>query len=330
MALDRYHTLVTEYLLLAFRELHEFKILLFTFFLTIHIMTITSNVLVVVLVAFFRSLHSPMYFFLSQLSLSEILFTINIVPNMLRLILEGGGKISVARCIFQLYLLAVPAVAQCLLLASMSFDRYLAICKPLQYATIMTFTKQVEIATTCWLGGFMVSFVLYGSIDSLNFCGPNIINHFYCDISPVVQRSCSENTPILLLASVLCFPFIVCPFMLIVVTYIFILNTILNIPSTSGRQKAFSTCSSHLTIVSLYYGSIGSKYIVPTSKSSGNLDKVLSLPFILMTPLINPLIYTLRNHEFRRVISKSILLLSNLYCVKTTKLFGFHIIKRFQ
>ncbi|XP_073480292.1 olfactory receptor 6Q1-like [Aquarana catesbeiana] len=296
-------TLLTEFLLLGFGDLQDFKILLFIVFLIIHIMALTSNILVVALVVFIRSLHSPMYIFISQLSLSEIIFTSNIVPNMLWLILVGGGKVSIARCIFQFFLLAFPTVAQCLLLASMSFDRYVAICKPLHYATIMTFGQQVRIVSSCWLVGFTASFILYVLLGSLQFCGPDTINHFYCDISPVVELSCSKNPSVELVTSVLCFPLVVCPFMFITSTYISILHNILKIPSTTGRQKAFSTCSSHLTVVCLYYGSLGSIYIFPPNKSSFNITKGLSLLYTLVTPLVNPLIYSLRNQEIRGVIN---------------------------
>ncbi|XP_018427661.1 PREDICTED: zona pellucida sperm-binding protein 3-like [Nanorana parkeri] len=213
----RNQTLLTEFLLLGFGDLQDFKIVVFTIFLIIHVMALASNVLVT-LVVFIRSLHSPMYILIGQLSLSEIIFTSNIVPNMLWLILVGGGKVSIARCIFQFFLLAFPTVAQSLLLASMSFDRYVAICKPLHYASIMTFGQQVQIVTCCWLLGFTVAFILYVLLDSLQFCGPDSVNHFYCDISPVVELSCSENPSVELVTSVLCFPFIVCPLMLIMAT----------------------------------------------------------------------------------------------------------------
>ncbi|XP_073479837.1 olfactory receptor 6Q1-like [Aquarana catesbeiana] len=300
----RNQTLLTEFVLLGFGDLQDFKILVFIIFLIIHIMALTSNALVVVLVVLIRSLHSPMYIFISQLSLSEIIFTSNIVPNMLWLILVGGGRVSIAQCIFQFFLLAFPTMAQCLLLASMSFDRYVAICKPLHYAAIMTFGHQVQIVSSCWLVGFTLSFILYVLLDSLEFCGPDTINHFYCDISPVVELSCSENPSVELVTSVLCFSLVVCPFVFITTTYITILHTILKIPSTTGRQKAFSTCSSHLTVVCLYYGTLGSIYFFPPNKSSLNINKGLSLLYTLVTPLVNPLIYSLRNQEIRSVINK--------------------------
>ncbi|CAI9540132.1 unnamed protein product [Staurois parvus] len=299
-------TLLTEFLLLGFGDLQDFKILLFTIFLIIHIMALTSNILVVALVAFIRSLHSPMYIFISQLSLSEIIFTSNIVPNMLWLILVGGGKISIARCIFQFFLLAFPTVAQCLLLASMSFDRYVAICKPLHYNMIMTFGNQVQIVITCWLVGFTLSFIVYIFLARLEFCGPNIINHFYCDIAPVVELACSDISAVELVTSLVSYPVVLSPFLFISATYISILHTILKIPSITGRQKSFSTCSSHLTIVCVYYGTLTSIYIFPPSSNSVNINKGMSLLYTLVTPLFNPLIYSLRNQDIRRAIKKHI------------------------
>nr|DBA29836.1 TPA: hypothetical protein GDO54_005894 [Pyxicephalus adspersus] len=264
---ERNQTVVFEFLLLGFGNLHKVTILVFVLFLIIHIMALTSNFLVILLVVVNRSLHCPVYFFLSQLSLSEILFTSNIVPNMLWLILVGGGKVSVSRCISQFYLLGVPTMAQCLLIAAMSLDRQVAICKPLHYTIIMTIENQVQI------------------VISLEFCGPNLINHFYCDIAPVVELSCSDTSTVELVTSLVSFPVILSPFLFISATYISILHTILKIPSTNGRQKAFSTCSSHLTIVCLYYGTLTSIYIFPPSSNSVNISKGLSLLYTLLTPL---------------------------------------------
>ncbi|KAM9312179.1 olfactory receptor 6B2-like [Gastrophryne carolinensis] len=267
-------------------------------------MALTSNLLVVILIGTNQSLHSPMYFFLSQLSLSEILFTSNIVPTILWLILMGSGKVSIARCFFHLYLLTVATINQCLLLAAMSFDRHMAICKPLHYAVIMTFELQMIIVTCCWVLGFTLSLVLYFFINQLKFCGSNVINHFYCDVDPVLQLSCSETFSTKLVTYLLSTPLLVCPFMFIMATYISIFHTILKISSVIRRQKAFSTCSSHLTVVGLYFGSLASIYIFPQGSSSVDSNKNLSLLYILVTPLFNPLIYSLRNQDIRGAIIK--------------------------
>ncbi|XP_073402918.1 olfactory receptor 6P1-like [Dendrobates tinctorius] len=297
-------SLVTEFLLLGFGNLHNFRIVIFIFFLNIHIMALTANSLVIALVGITQSLHSPMYFFLSQLSLCEILFTSNIVPNMLWLILVGEGRLPVSRCLSQIYFLSVLTVAQCLLLAAMSFDRHMAICRPLHYATIMTLTHQLQMVTSCWFLGFTMSFFIYIFLKKLEFCNHNIINHFYCDIAPLLRLSCSSTSSVELATTMVAFPVLLSPFTFIVVTYVSIIQAILKIPSSTGRHKAFSTCSSHLIIVCMYYGTLSSIYIFPPKDNSINLNKGLSVLYTLVTPLFNPLIYSLRNQDIRGAILK--------------------------
>ncbi|KAG8573837.1 hypothetical protein GDO81_008872 [Engystomops pustulosus] len=286
---EKNRTVVTEFLLLGFGNLNHMRILAFTILLIIHVMALFGNILVIIVVAATKSLHCPMYFFLSQLSLSEILFTSDIVPNMLRLILEGGGTVPVSQCIFQFYLSAVPTIAQCLLLAVMSFDRHVAICRPLHYAIIMTFTHQVQMVTICWISGFSLSIVVCIFLKKLTFCYYNIIDHFFCDIAPLVKLSCSDTSSIELVTALLAYPIILSPFAFIVASYISILHTVLKIPSAIGRQKAFSTCSSHLISVCLYYGTLSSIYIFPLKEKFINANKGLTLLYALVTPLFGSL-----------------------------------------
>ncbi|KAM4749241.1 olfactory receptor 11A1-like [Rhinophrynus dorsalis] len=295
---------ITEFFLVGFGDLHELKNLFFIMFLIIYIMALIANSLVITLVVGNVSLHCPMYFFLSQLSLSEILFTSNIVPNMLHLIMVGGGNMSVTGCLIQFYLLGSPTGAQCLLLAAMSFDRYVAICNPLHYTSIMTSRLQLHIVIFCWLSGFTVLLIVYIFLSQLEFCKSNIINHFYCDIAPVVQISCSDTSTMKLVTSLVSMPAVLSPFLFTIMTYISILHTILRIPSTSGRQKAFSTCSSHLTVVCIYYGTLTTIYVFPPGEHSVNVNKILALLYTLVTPFFNPLIYSLRNQDIRRALKK--------------------------
>ncbi|KAM4749237.1 olfactory receptor 11A1-like [Rhinophrynus dorsalis] len=297
-------TLLTEFFLVGFGDLHGLKHLFFIMFLIIYIMALMGNSLVITLVVGNASLHSPMYFFLSQLSLSEILFTTNIVPNMLHLIMVGGGNMSVTGCLIQFYLLGSPTGAQCLLLAAMSFDRYVAICNPLHYTSIMTSRLQLHIVIFCWLSGFIVSLILYIFLCQLEFCKSNIINHFYCDVAPVVDISCSDTSTMKLVTSLVAMPAVLSPFLFTIMTYISIFHTILKIPSTSGREKAFSTCSSHLTVVCMYYGTLTTIYVFPHEEHSVNANKILALLYTLVTPFFNPLIYSLRNQDMRRAIKK--------------------------
>ncbi|XP_018427658.1 PREDICTED: olfactory receptor 10A3-like [Nanorana parkeri] len=275
----RNQTLVTEFLLLGLGDLKNFRILLFIVFLIIFIMALTSNTLVIILVAVNQSLHSPMYFFLSQLSLSEVLFT------------------------FQM-------ISQCLLLAFMSFDRYVAICRPLHYTIIMTLRHQLQMVIFSWLVGIALSVVHYVFLKELSFCDLNVINNFSCDIPELIQVSCSDTYLIDVITSVTSFAVVLLPLLFIIATYIFILRAILKIPSTTGKQKTFSTCSSHLMVVSMYYGTLCSVYLSPSSKDTVNNNKSLSLLYTLVTPLFNPLVYSFRNQEIRTVIVKYIRMLN--------------------
>ncbi|XP_063302608.1 olfactory receptor 6M1-like [Pelobates fuscus] len=247
-----------------------------------------------------------MYFFLSQLSLSDILLTTNITPNMLHVIINGGSTISIAGCITQMYFHGVSASAECLLLTVMSYDRYLAICKPLHYTSIMDLRLQIYLVISSWLLAFLFSLVLTSVVCQLRFCSPHIINNFFCDFAPILEMSCSDVTIAKLTNFVLAILVSVLPFSFIIYSYISIFITIFRIPSTRGKQKAFSTCSSHLIVVTMYYGTIITVYIIPNSGSSFNTDKAISLLYTMGTPLLNPIIYSLRNHDIKTVIKKLI------------------------
>ncbi|XP_041441625.1 olfactory receptor 10A3-like [Xenopus laevis] len=297
--------MITEFFLFGFGNLQSYKNLFFAMCLLVYIMVLTGNVLVIILVADNQSLHLPMYFFLSQLSLTEIIFTTNIVPNMLRLILGGGGTMSVIGCITQFYLLCVPSINECLLLAAMSYDRHVAICNPLRYTSIMTLNVQLLIVFLCWFSGFMMSLLIFVFVYKLEFCSSNIINHFYCDIAPLLELSCSDTFSVELVTSVASMLVVLSPFLFIIIAYISVFLTILKIPSSCGRQKAFSTCSSHLAVVCMYYGTLITIYIYPPANHSLNANKALSLLYTLVTPFFNPIIYSLRNQDIRRALYKS-------------------------
>ncbi|KAM8972607.1 olfactory receptor 6B1-like [Pelodytes ibericus] len=298
----RNRTLVTEFLLLGFANVDDFKILFFLLFAMIYVVSVAGNVLVIVLVVSNKSLHSAMYFFLCQMSLSDTLFTTIIMPNILGIMLMGGIHIAVTGCMIQFYLLGVPTVAQCLLLAAMSYDRYVAICNPLRYPTIMAFRLQLQIALVCWSLGMALVFIIYIFLTKLEFCDSNVIDYFYCDIAPVVDISCSDTSAVELVTSLTSTPLVLSPFVFIIMTYAFILLTI----PTNGRQKAFSTCSSHLTVVFMYYGTLTINYIVPRREHSLNVSKGLSLMYMVATPFFNPIVYSLRNRDIRTAFHRSI------------------------
>ncbi|MEE6522149.1 hypothetical protein FKM82_020556 [Ascaphus truei] len=298
------HTIVTEFLLLGFQNLHSFKILLFTVFLVTYIMTISINILIIALVSTSHQLQSPMYFFLAHLSLTDILLITFMVPNILRLIWGEGGTMSVAGCISQLHFFACSGATECFLLTVMSYDRYLAICHPLRYTTIMNVKFCLLLVIWSWLLGFVVTLLLIIPISQLQFCGPNVIDHFFCDFAPLVKHSCSDSSYLEIEIFVLSFPVSLLPFTFIIVTYVCIFLTILRIPSTTGRQKAFSTCSSHLTVVGTYYGTLITIYAIPSKEHSFNINKVLSLLYMVVAPFFNPIIYSLRNQEIKAALRR--------------------------
>ncbi|CAN2391586.1 Olfactory receptor, partial [Pristimantis euphronides] len=292
---------VTEILLLGFQNLQSFKILAFLLLLIIFCVTIGGNLLIILVVSYSRSLHSPMYFFLTQLSFLDILLPTTIVPNLLHIMLHDGSFISFISCLIQYYFFSASEALECLLLTVMSYDRYQAICNPLHYSSVMDFTFCVKAVLLCWVMMFAVMLMLSSMMSRLDFCGPNVIDHFFCEFDPLVELSCSDTFFIKVEGIILAVPCALCPFIVIIVSYVYIIITILRIPSVTGRQKTFSTCSSHLTVVSLYYGSLLSIYLFPSKR---NVKKVLSLFYTVVTPLLNPMIYSLSNRDIKQAFKK--------------------------
>ncbi|KAM8921385.1 olfactory receptor 11L1-like [Pelodytes ibericus] len=292
-------TSVKEIVLLGFQLLYNFKILYFILFLTLYTLTLTGNVMIVTLVTASPNLKNPMFFFLGHLSATDIILTTNIVPNMLWVILHGGMTMPLSACIVQLQFFGVSVGTECLLLTVMSYDRYLAICDPLRYTSIMGVNIRLQLVASCWSLGFIISFITVILVSKLNFCGPNIIDHFFCDLLPLLRLSCSDTFVVRLENIVLGTPITLFPAIIITITYVCIFMAILKIPSTSGRQKTFSTCSSHLAVVTTFYGTLITLYVIPSSGHSLNANKVLSLMYTVVTPLFNPIIYSLRNKEIR-------------------------------
>ncbi|XP_015665598.1 olfactory receptor 10C1-like [Protobothrops mucrosquamatus] len=300
-------TEIMEFNLLGFVELGDLQFSLFYLFLVIYIVTVVGNILIILLVVTHTHLHTPMYFFLGNLSFLDICYSSNILPMMLSNLIYGGRKsISVTGCMMQYYFFAILGVAECCLLGAMSYDRYVAICKPLYYTTLMNSRICLQFIAGSWIHGlFVMSIVLY-LIYQLKFCGPTEIDHFFCELNPILKLACSDTHLIEIVTifmSVICILF---PFFWTLESYIFIISTIMRMSSVNGRKKAFSTCSSHLMVVSIFYSTLMIVYILPKTDGLRNINKVLSLFYTILTPLFNPLIYSLRNREVKEALKKAV------------------------
>ncbi|KAM5170513.1 olfactory receptor 11L1-like [Mantella aurantiaca] len=303
---DRNVSVITGIRLLGFQIPQSLTFLVFFLFLIFYCVTICGNLLIITLVSYSKSLHSPMYFFLTQLSVSDILLATDVAPNMLQSVLDNTTTVSVSDCITQFYFFAAAESLECLLLTVMSYDRYLAICKPLHYALLMSHQFCWTTVIASWSLSFSAVLVYTLTISTLQFCGPNIIDHFFCDLDPILELSCSDTSIVQLEATSLSVMFAVIPFFIITLSYVYIIVTIFEIPSITGRQKVFSTCSSHLTVVSIFYGTIVGVYLIPRRGQTWNISKFLSLLYTVVTPLLNPIIYSLRNKDLKQVVGKII------------------------
>ncbi|OCT59654.1 hypothetical protein XELAEV_18001076mg [Xenopus laevis] len=292
-------TLVNEIVLLGFQNLHNFKIPLFSLFLLIYIMTVWENVLIIVLVSSSRNLQSPMYFFLQQLSVSDLLESSNIVPTLLQTVTNEGTTVSIIDCLIQFYFFSVTEAFEIFLLAVMSYDRYVAICIPLRYSSIMSHRVCTKLILMSWALGLVIEGFAINLMGTLQFCDQNTVDHFFCDFFPLVELSCSDTFLLKIVAFSLSIPMLFIPFILIIVSYICIGRAILKIVSNTGRQKAFSTCSSHLAVVSIFYGTLIAIYVVPPKHGSQIISKILSLLYTVLIPLVNPVIYGLRSIQIK-------------------------------
>ncbi|NXL43936.1 O11A1 protein, partial [Podilymbus podiceps] len=297
-------TVVTEFILLGFGNGPELGCLLFLMFLSIYIVTITGNILIIVLMAANRHLHTPMYIFLCNLACLEICYSSSILLRILFSYLVGDRSISVNGCFAQFYFFGCLAAAECYLLAVMSYDRYLAVCKPLHYPSCMNDKVCLQLGAACWLSGFLSNSILIFLISRLDFCGPNTIDHFFCDSFPIIKLSCSDTHVAELVTSVVAGVCSLLPFLLTFSSYLYIIITVMRIPSATGRKKAFSTCSSHLTVVILFYWSILTVYVLPHHNSQISPNKVFSVFYTILPPLVNPLIYSLKNKEVKEALRK--------------------------
>ncbi|KAM4697193.1 olfactory receptor 5AP2-like [Rhinophrynus dorsalis] len=290
------------FILLGLSSSPHLRAVSFTVFISIYLMTLLGNVMVLTAVLSDARLHTPMYFFLANLSFLEICFTSATVPKILTNILWKINTISFQGCFCQIYIFTMCATTECLLLAIMAYDRYVAICIPLKYSSIMSQTLCLQFVSIAWISGIFNSTIETISTARLPFCLFNEIDRLYCEIQPLLRISCSDTHVNEILTSVAASVFGVGLMSFIMVSYIFIISAILRIPSLDGRLKALSTCSSHITVVSLYYGALSFLYLRPTSSDAGRMDSVSSVVYCMAIPVLNPIIYSLRNKDVKRAV----------------------------
>nr|XP_056720131.1 olfactory receptor 2D3-like [Euleptes europaea] len=297
-------TSVTQFILVGLSNHHKTQVLLFVVILLIYLLTIVGNLVIITLIQVDSRLHTPMYYFLTHLSSLEVCYVTSTVPQMLAHLLAGNGAISFARCATQMYIALSLGSTEGLLLGAMAYDRYLAICHPLVYVIAMGRWRQAQLALGAWAGGFLLSIMNVSCTLRLPFCGPNRVNHFFCELPVVLKLACADTRVtegVIFGAAVL---ILLVPLSVILTSYSLILSSVLQMQSVSGRSKAFSTCASHLAVVTLFYGTVISMYMRPRSGTATDLDKRIAVFYIVVTPLLNPIIYTLRNKDVHGAVAK--------------------------
>ncbi|XP_073397497.1 olfactory receptor 5AP2-like [Dendrobates tinctorius] len=297
---------IMEFTLLGIVYVSHWKSLIFTIFLIIFLMTIIGNSLIILVVRLNISLHTPMYFFLSNLSFVELCYTSITIPNILSGIIRESGAISFSGCITQVYLFTLCATAECILLAAMACDRYVAICRPLHYTVIINRMVCAYFAVFAWLSGILNSTINTVVTSNLNFCGSNSIDRLYCEVQPLIRLSCTSTHLSDILATLSAAVFGVSCLLFILMSYILILLVIMKMPSKSSRHKTFSTCTAHITVVVFYFGGLIFMYLLPNDNSSQWLDLAVSMIYSTVTPMLNPIIYSLRNHQVIRALNNMV------------------------
>ncbi|NXG70551.1 O11A1 protein, partial [Baryphthengus martii] len=297
---------ITTFLLLEFGYIPEMQSFFFLLFSAIYAVTVIGDILIFVLVVADQHLHKPMYFFLCNLSCLETCYSSIILPRMLSSFLTGDESISFGSCIAQLYFFGSLAVTESFLLSVMSYDRYLVVCKPLHYRAVMNSRYCLQLVAWSWVSGFLFMAISCFLVSQRSFCGPKIIDHFFCDFTPLIKLSCCDTSLTEMLVFILSSLGALPPFLLTLVSYVFIITTVLRMSSTTGMQKAFSTCFSHILVITVFYGNLIIVYVLPKNRTLRTLNKVFSVFYTVVTPLLNPFIYSLRNTEVKDALSKMV------------------------
>ncbi|XP_074838642.1 olfactory receptor 6F1-like [Carettochelys insculpta] len=303
---ERNQTLITEFIIVGFGEVPELRPLLILMFLVIYIVTLAGNILIIALVVADRQLHTPMYFLLWNLACLETCFSSAIVPRLLSSLLTGDRTVSINGCTVQLYFFGVLSTIENMILAAMSYDRYLAICHPLHYAALMNGKVCGQLVVASWISGFLSCAIVNAYVWQLTFCDSKEIDHYFCAFVPMLKLACTDTQTLQLLAFVVAAVVTLIPCLLTLTSYAYIIATVLKIPSTAGRKKAFSKCSSHLTAVAVYYVIVFAVSVVPIVNASKIPEKIFSVFCTVLNPMINPVIYCLRNKEFKECLRKAV------------------------
>ncbi|XP_011362658.1 olfactory receptor 1G1-like [Pteropus vampyrus] len=295
----RNHTSVSDFLLLGFSEHPEQQLLLFGLFLGMYLVTVLGNLLIILAIGSDQHLHTPMYFFLANLSFIDTCFSCTIVPNLLMNIHTWHHTISHTGCLVQMYFFMALTLLDDFLLAVMAYDRYVAICLPLHYTMIMCPQRCLLLVTVSWLCSHILAFSLTLLMSQFSFCASHSIPHFFCDVPPLLKLACSDIQlfQVTMLTEAVISGMI--PLTCVVVSYAHIIHTILRVPSAGGKHKVFSTCGSHLSVVTLFYGTIFLVYFQPSSSYSADTGMVASVMYTMVTPMLNSFIYSLRNRGMK-------------------------------
>ncbi|XP_063202850.1 olfactory receptor 10A7-like [Chroicocephalus ridibundus] len=295
----------TYFTLQGFSHLAALQVFLFQGILLMFLVTMAGNSLIIIVATTDPALHTPMYYFLKNLAFIEICFTLNIVPKMLVDLLLERKVISSSACALQLYFVIFFITSECFLLGAMAYDRYVAVCHPLHYAIMMNRRVCLHMAIACWMAGIPLSVGLTAWLFSYPFCGSKEIEHFFCDITPVLDLVCSDTYLFELLLFIATVIIILIPFILTAASYIQIIRTVLQMPSAEGRRKAFFTCVAHLVVVTLFYCTTGVVHLKPKSSLLANSRKLVALSYTVVTPMLNPIIYSLRNKEVKHALRRT-------------------------
>ncbi|XP_059014950.1 olfactory receptor 9Q1-like [Mustela lutreola] len=297
-------TWVSEFLLIAFTDRPAWALPLFFLFLLIYLLTLLGNLGMMSLIRADGRLHTPMYFFLGHLAFMDVCYSSAIVPQMLAVLLEHGATLSYSRCAMQFFLFTFFGSIDCYLLAIMAYDRYVAVCRPLLYVTIMTEKALWGLVAGAYGAGLSSAFVRTVTTFTLSFCGNNEIDFIFCDLPPLLKLTCGDSYTQEVVIIVFAIFVIPACMVAILVSYLFIIVAIVRIPSAGGRAKTFSTCASHLMVVSLFFGTLIFMYLRDNSGHSPQEDRVVSVFYTTVIPMLNPLIYSLRNKEVKEALRK--------------------------